>query len=151
MLGNHEGHKGHEEKSQGKREYDDWWIGRVWGAAPRPGREKFSLHPRHVCDVPNRRRKGRTGDTGEAKDSGAPCGVTDEGVWTKSHQALISQSPNQRGGASRPVCGKLLGSVFGGMGNHRADGFVSGVDVEGFRGEEGLGGLREEVVQPLQA
>ena len=24
----------------------------VWGAAPRPGREKFSLHPRHVCDVP---------------------------------------------------------------------------------------------------
>ena len=25
---------------------------RLWGAAPRPGREKFSLHPRHVCDVP---------------------------------------------------------------------------------------------------
>ena len=24
----------------------------MWGAAPRPGREKFSLHPRHVCDVP---------------------------------------------------------------------------------------------------
>ena len=24
----------------------------VWGAAPHPGREKFSLHPRHVCDVP---------------------------------------------------------------------------------------------------
>ena len=34
----------------------DW---RVWGAAPHPGREKFSLHPRHVCDVPHRRR-GRT-------------------------------------------------------------------------------------------
>ena len=29
----------------------DW----LWGAAPRPGREKFSLHPRHVCDVPSRR------------------------------------------------------------------------------------------------
>ena len=27
-------------------------IERLWGAAPRPGREKFSLHPRHVCDVP---------------------------------------------------------------------------------------------------
>ena len=27
----------------------DW---KVWGAAPRPGREKFSLHSRHVCDVP---------------------------------------------------------------------------------------------------
>ena len=25
---------------------------KAWGAAPRPGREKFSLHPRHVCDVP---------------------------------------------------------------------------------------------------
>ena len=25
----------------------------MWGAAPHPGREKFSLHPRHVCDVPN--------------------------------------------------------------------------------------------------
>ena len=24
----------------------------LWGAAPRPGREKFSLHSRHVCDVP---------------------------------------------------------------------------------------------------
>ncbi len=27
--------------------------GMPWGAAPHPGREKFSLHPRHVCDVPN--------------------------------------------------------------------------------------------------
>ena len=39
------------------KEVADWKIGRledwkVWGAAPRPGREKFSLHPRHVCDVP---------------------------------------------------------------------------------------------------
>ena len=24
----------------------------MWGAAPHPGKEKFSLHPRHVCDVP---------------------------------------------------------------------------------------------------
>ena len=24
----------------------------MWGGAPHPGREKFSLHPRHVCDVP---------------------------------------------------------------------------------------------------
>ena len=29
----------------------DWLIG-MWGSAPHPGREKFSLHPRHVCDVP---------------------------------------------------------------------------------------------------
>ena len=27
------------------RRFADW---KVWGAAPRPGREKFSLHPRHV-------------------------------------------------------------------------------------------------------
>ena len=32
----------------------DWLIG-MWGAAPRPGREKFSLHPRHVYDVPEGR------------------------------------------------------------------------------------------------
>ena len=29
----------------------------MWGAAPRSGREKFSLHPRHVCDVPKDDRK----------------------------------------------------------------------------------------------
>ena len=51
FFGNHKGHKGHK---------GDWIISglvdwRVWGAAPRPGREKFSLHPRHVCDVPSRR------------------------------------------------------------------------------------------------
>ena len=33
----------------------------MWGAAPRPGREKFSLHPRHVCDVP-------TGDVQEMQE-----------------------------------------------------------------------------------
>ena len=31
----------------------------MWGAAPRPGREKSSLHPRHRCDVPEGQR-GRT-------------------------------------------------------------------------------------------
>ena len=36
----------------------------MWGAAPHPGREKFSLHPRHVCDVPHRRLDRHTGDSG---------------------------------------------------------------------------------------
>ena len=68
----------------------DW---KVWGAAPRPGREKFSLHPRHVCDVPegdakaHRRFKrcrrapageGRQGrpENGEQRTE-RPCGATD--------------------------------------------------------------------------
>ena len=40
MVGNHKGHKGHKGGTG------------MWGAAPHPGREKFSLHPRHVYDVP---------------------------------------------------------------------------------------------------
>ena len=41
---NYKGHKGNW--------LINWLIVGIWGAAPRPGREKFSLHPRHVCDVP---------------------------------------------------------------------------------------------------
>ena len=45
-IGNHKGHEGH------KGYKGDFGGLEMWGAAPRPGREKFSLHPRHVCDVP---------------------------------------------------------------------------------------------------
>ena len=45
---------------------DIWRIGdwKVWGAAPHPGREKFSLHPRHVCDVPLGNEVGHIGRIG---------------------------------------------------------------------------------------
>ena len=36
----------------------------VWGGAPHPGREKFSLHPRHVCDVPTGDAVGPIGPIG---------------------------------------------------------------------------------------
>ena len=50
MIGNHKGHKGH--KGEERRKGIEKGMGLAWGAAPHPGREKFSLHPRHVCDVP---------------------------------------------------------------------------------------------------
>ncbi len=63
MIGNHKGHEGHKgRETQISQIWADFWRAgarrlsrmkrswdwRVWGAAPRPGREKFSLHPRHV-------------------------------------------------------------------------------------------------------
>ena len=36
----------------------------MWGAALRPGREKFSLHSRHVCDVPEGDAVGHIGPIG---------------------------------------------------------------------------------------
>ena len=51
----------------------------MWGAAPRPGREKFSLHPRHVCDVPARDAPGGAQEIQEVHEiQERPCGATDE-------------------------------------------------------------------------
>lgn len=41
---NTKGHKG----PRGDTKEDRWEKGRMWGAAPRPVRAKFALHPRHV-------------------------------------------------------------------------------------------------------
>ncbi len=61
----------------------DW---EMWGAAPRPGREKFSLHPRHVCDVP-------TSTQGRAvrarKAHVRPEGPV--GAWRASHAMLLGR------------------------------------------------------------
>ena len=56
---------------------------------------------------------------------------------------------NEEGLGARGGRGK--GLVFGGMGDHGADGFVGSVEVEGLRVDEGLDDLRLEVVHPFQA
>ena len=50
----------------------------MWGAAPHPGREKFSLHPRHVCDVPNGDAKAAQEIQEIQEIQERPCGATDE-------------------------------------------------------------------------
>ena len=52
---------------------DGGWM-EVWGAAPRPGRAKFALHPRHVLRTclsgtrwgPSPHTPGRTGGAGDS-------------------------------------------------------------------------------------
>ena len=68
-------HKGHKGDFGGLA---DWEIGKVWGAAPRPGREKFSLHPRHVCDVPEGDAKAAQEIQEIQEIQERPCGATDE-------------------------------------------------------------------------
>ena len=78
----------------------------MWGAAPRPGREKFSLHPRHVCDVP----KGDAVDGPSAKTMGgrersagvlarkatgvSPSGFARTGVFAESEIRHLHSGPS---------------------------------------------------------
>ena len=50
----------------------------MWGAAPHPGREKFSPHPRHVCDVPEGDAKAAQEIQEIQEIQERPCGATDE-------------------------------------------------------------------------
>ena len=74
----------------------------MWGAAPRPGRAKFALHPRHVlrtCPSETRRMRAH----GLPPPGSPACGSTPP-TCNQSAQSAVSY-PGSPAGGSRPLIG----------------------------------------------